>query len=63
MSRWFCQTRTNFWTLFQDNDAHLFPILLFKLLEADCGAEASWTTANDANVDVICCSLDFFGVK
>lgn len=44
---------TNFASLFNDDNAYLFPLLLLKLLEPDCGAETCRTSANDANVHLI----------
>jgi hypothetical protein len=44
---------TNFASLFDDDNAYLFSLLLLKLLEPDCGAETCRTPTYDANVHLI----------
>jgi hypothetical protein len=44
---------TNFASFFNDDNAYLFPLLLLKLLEPDCGAETCGAPADDANVHFV----------
>ena len=44
---------TYFTPLFENYDANLFALLLLELLQSDCSAKASRTSANNADINFV----------
>ena len=55
--------RTYFRTLFEDDDAHVAAFFALELLEADGCTETRGASADDADVDVVGCTLDIVWVE
>lgn len=46
-------SRTDFSSLFEDDDPHFFPRFCGELLDTNSRAQTSWSTTDDGDVDLV----------